>query len=177
MDYVFHFTGKGNQSYVMKDAEGKVVYEAVCEKMTLFRDTPFLFRDSAAGTETEKMIGHSKSFSLGNGHGFYVTITSSFSVDGVPVWDVLRDMGYGFRFRLHGAAAHYDVTKQGKDIGFCELAGTGAMDPKYKDTLAGKIPTNGIFRAACEPEEVPGMFLLCFALTKTETAIANMKLS
>lgn len=176
MDYVFHFTGKGNQSYVMKDVEGSIVYEAVCEKVTLFRDTPFLFRDVAADTQVEKLIGHSKAFALGNGHDFYVTITSSFKVDGVQVWDVLREMGYGFRFRLHGAAAHYDVTKHGQSIGSCELAGTGAMNPKYKDSMAGKIPTNGIFRVQCLPEDVPGMFLLCFALTKTDTAIANMTL-
>ena len=176
MNYVFHFTGKGNQSYVMKDAEGNIVYEALCEKVTLFKDTPFLFRDPVANTQAEKMIGHSKAFSLGNGHGFYVTITSSFKVDGVQVWDVLRGMGYGFRFRLHGVAPHYDVTKLNQDIGFCELAGTGAMNPKYKDSLAGKMPTNGIFRVECQPEEVPGMFLLCFALTKTDTAIANLKL-
>lgn len=176
MDYVFHFTGKGNQSYVMKDTEGNAVYEAACQKVTLFRDTPFLFRNLAAGTQTEKMIGHSKSFALGNGHDFNVTITSSFKVDGVQIWDMLRDMGYGFRFRLNGVAPHYDVTKKGENIGSCELAGTGAMNPKYKDSMAGKIPTNGIFRVECQPEEVPGMFLVCFALTKTDTATDNLKL-
>lgn len=175
MNYVFHFTGKGNQSYVMKDTEGNIVYEAICEKMTLFRDTPFMFRDLVVGTEVEKMISHSKAFALGNGHGFYVTIASSFKMDGVQVWDVLRDMGYGFRFWLHGVAPHYDVTRFDQNIGFCELAGTGAMNPKYKDSMAGKIPTNGIFRVECQSEEVPGMFLLCFALTRTDTAIANLK--
>lgn len=87
--------------------------QAEYEKITLFRDAPFIFRDMAAGTEEKKLIGHA------------------------------------------------------------QLAGTGAFNPKYKDSKLGQLPTNGIFEICCPPAELPGVFLLCHAITKTDFARNN----
>lgn len=168
-EFVYHFTGKLNQSQIMKDAAGNPVYEAVCEKITLFKATPFRFCNRLTGEEHLRQIGHTMTCSAGIGENFSVDLSSSFDIDGKGIWEILTDMGYGFRFSLNGLAAHYDVTRCGKEAGFVELAGTGLMNPKYKDNPLGKIPTKGIYRVQCRRRDVEGMFLICLALTRTET--------
>lgn len=169
-DFVYHFTGKLNQSQVMKDSEGNVVYEAICEKMSILKDTPFLFRNRITGEESRKMVGHTRSTAVGIVSGISETVSSVFNIDSISVWDVLAQMGYGFRFSMNGIAAHYDVAHWGKNAGYAQLAGTGVMNPKYKDNPLGQVPTNGIFQIRCRRSDVPGFFLICFALSRTEKA-------
>lgn len=172
-DYVFHFTGKGNQSFVMKNSAGEPVYEAVCEKITLFRDTPFRFCDHRTKEETRKMIGHTKTTTLGSDH-FGGTLDSTFQVDHVDVWNVLTEQGYSFRFHSRGLVACFHVFCNGEDVGTIETAGSGLINPKYKDSPLGKIPTNGIFKINCADQNVPGFFLICMAITKTEFSLKHM---
>lgn len=167
-DFVYHFTGKMNQSQVMKDSEGNVVYEAICEKVSILKDTPFLFRNRLTGEESRKMVGHTRSNAVGIVPGISETVSSVFDIDGVSVWDILAQMGYGFRFSMNGIAVHYDVEHLGKDAGYAQLAGTGVMNPKYKNNPLGQVPTNGIFQVKCRRSDVPGYFLICFALSRTE---------
>lgn len=170
-DFVYHFTGKLNQSQIMKSSDGTPVYEAVCNGVKLIKDTSYTFRDCITNTETEKMIGHTVSHSIGNGAGFEATISSSFTVDQVPVWDVLAGMGYGFRFSLNGIKPHYEVTLWSENIGWVESAGTGAMNPKYADSAIGKMPTRGIYRVHGRRSDIPGLFLICFALSRTDETL------
>lgn len=166
--FVYHFAGKLNQDQVMKDSNGELVYEALCEKVTMMKDTPFHFHDLITGEESRKMISHTITHSAGESEGFHATISSTFKVDGVSVWDVIADMGYSFTFGMHGIACHYEVSRWGENIGYAELGGTGLMNPKYKDNPLGKVPTNGIFKVECRREDIPGLFLICFALSRTE---------
>lgn len=168
-EFVFHYTGKGNQSYVMKDSHGEPVYEAICEKMTAVRDTEFTFRDHITGEESTKMVSHTITKTMDT--GFFVgpiDISSTFGVNNQDVWDVIAADGYGFHFGLHGLALHFDVERWGQSAGFAELGGTGLMNPKYKNNPLGKIPTNGIFKVRCRRCDIPGFFMICFAVTKTE---------
>lgn len=169
-DFVFHFTGKLNQSYVMENAFGSPVYEAVCDGVTLVKDTKFEFKNHLTGASQEKMIGHTVSQSYGSG-GFGMTISSAFNIDGKNCWDVLADMGYGFDFGLSGVKAHYEVRHMGVNIGYAELGGTGLINEKYENNPLGKIPTNGIFKVRCPKSEAEAMFLICFCLTKTEATV------
>lgn len=174
MEYVFHFTGKLNQSYVIEDKNGKAVYEAECERITLFRDTPFIFRDMVAGTEERKLVGHTVTSSAGDGFGFGAYLTSSFDIDQAPVWEILKEMGIDCAFSLRGIFSYYTIYRHGKEIGHAQLAGTGAYIPKYKDSKLGQLPANGIFKICCPPTEIPGVFLLCLAITKTDFARNNL---
>lgn len=174
-NFIFHYTGKMNQSYVMKTEDGTVVYEAVCDKITLFKDTPYRFCDRIAGTESLKMISHTVTHTVGV-ESFSGNIDSSFTVDKVHVWEMLAEEGFGYHFHLNGLAVCYDVTYNGEEAGTIQAAGTGTMNPKYKDNPIGQIPANGIFRISCSREFIPGFFMLCFAFSKTELAIKQMKL-
>ena len=173
-NYVFHFTGKNHQSYVMKDEEGTVVYEAVCEKIALFRDTPYTFRNHISGDESQKMVGHTMTHSL-KINGFGGAVKSSFKIDKEESWLILHDMGYDFHFRIRGAHACFDLSLNGAAVGTIETAGTGVMDPKYANSPIGKIPTNGIFTVCCDKENIPGFFLMCFTLARTEFAMNLLK--
>lgn len=167
-EFVYHFTGKLNQDQVMRTADGEVVYEALCEKMTMLKDTPFRFVDHLSGEESTKMISHTLTNSMGVRGSHTAVVSSIFRVDGTSVWDVIADMGYGFSFGMDGLTLHYTVQHWKKDAGFVESGGTGLMNPKYKDKAAGKIPTRGIYRVRCKRSDVPGFFLICFALSRTE---------
>lgn len=169
-EFIFHFTGKLNQSYIMEDKNGEGVYEAVCEKVTLVKDTAFDFRNLKSGKCETKMIGHTVTTSIGDG-AFGSNIRSSFTIDGQNNWDYLAAMGYGFDFGLNGIKCHYEVRHHGVNIGSIEIAGMEAVNEKYKNNPLAKMPANGIFRISCQRSEIEGMFLIAFCLSKTEETL------
>lgn len=170
-EFVFHYTGKLNQSYIMKDKFGKPIYEAVCDGITLVKDTEYEFKNHLTGASSVKKIGHTVTGSYG-GNFLGSTVKSAFKINGQNCWDVIASMGYGFEFGLNGIKSHFEVKHMGVNIGYAELAGTGLMIEKYKDNPLGKIPTNGIFKISCPRSEVEGMFFICFALSKTEFTVS-----
>lgn len=168
-DYVFHYFGKANQSHVMKDSNGNPVYEAVTDKILQIKPRPFLFHNIMTGEEETRMVSAAITQSAGLGDSFgSLTVSSTFKIDGKDIWDQIASMGYGFSFSLNGLAAHYEVRHWGNPVGYAELGGTGLINPKYKDNPLGKIPSKGIFKVHCKKKDVPGLFLICFAITNTE---------
>lgn len=166
-DYVFHFTGKMNQSYVMKDKNGIPVFEGNSEGVRIFKATKFEFKNLITGESSEKMIGHTISETIGT-ENFSNTINSSFKIDGLNNWDYLASRGYGFNFSLKGIKCHYDVRHHGVNIGYIETAGTEVMNEKYKNNPLAKLPSNGIYRVQCQQSEIEMMFMICFCVTKTD---------
>ena len=170
-DFVFHFTGKANQSYVMEDRIGAAVYEAVTEKILALKPRPFVFRNLLTGEEDTRMIGAPLTVSLGSESSLGMNVSSSFKVDGQDVWELIASMGYGFSFSMKGLAPHFEVRRWNQPAGSVEMGGTGLVDPRYKDNPLGKIPTNGIFSVHCRRSAAPGFFLICFALAHTELTL------
>lgn len=170
-DYVFHFTGKLNQSYIMKDKFGTPVYESVCDGITLVKATPFTFRNLRTGASSEKMIGHTVTKSIGHGDNFSIPMSSAFAIDGKNNWDYLAEQGYGFDFSLRGLTCCFDVKHHGVSIGHIETAGSEVMNEKYENNPLGKVPANGIYRIRCQESEIEAMFMICFCITKTELTV------
>lgn len=170
-DFVFHFTGKANQSYVMEDRIGAAVYEAVTEKILALKPRPFVFRNLLTGEEDTRMIGAPLTVSLGSESSLGMNVSSSFKVDGQDVWELIASMGYGFSFSMKGLAPHFEVRRWNQPAGSVEMGGTGLVDPRYKDNPLGKLPTNGIFSVHCRRSDAPGFFLICFALAHTELTL------
>lgn len=170
-DYVFHFTGKLNQSYVMKSKTDKEVYEAICDGIKLVKDTDFEFVNRLTGEKQEKKIGHTVTTTVNMNNLFGGNITSAFNIDGKNCWDALAEMGYSFKFSLNGAKCHYDVEHYGVPVGSIETAGTEVMNKKYENNPLAKIPANGIFRISCQPSEIDGMFMITFCITKTNITV------
>lgn len=169
--YVFHFTGKLNQSYVMEKPYSEAVYKADCAGLTLFKDTTFYFRNCLTGSEEEKKVGKTITRSIGAEEFFSFDVSSYFTIDKVPVWDILRDMGLDFEFSMKGICPHYDIYKHGEYIGYAELGGTGLFMEKYKNNKLGQFPSNGIFKVECAEEDIPEVFLACFTLSRTVSTI------
>ena len=174
-NYVFHFTGKLNQSYVMEldNDERTPVYEAVCEKMTLFKATPFTFKNLVSGWSEKMTVSHTVTTSAG-AYNFSVDIDSYFKLNGENIWNVLSGMGIDFRFSLRGVTCCYRAILNGEHIGDIETAGTEAMKPKYKNNPLGKIPAEGIYRISGDERYLDELFLLTFALTKTNFSMKRM---
>lgn len=170
-DFVFHFTGKANQSYVMEDQIGAAVYEAVTEKILALKPRPFVFHNFMTGEEDTRMIGAPVTYSLGSESSLGMNISSTFKVDGQDIWELIASMGYGFSFSMNGLAPHFEVRRWNQPAGSAEMGGTGLVNPKYKDNPLGKIPTNGIFKVRCRKSDVPGFFLICFALAHTDLTL------
>ncbi|MCQ2770291.1 MAG: hypothetical protein MJ236_00620, partial [Clostridia bacterium] len=170
-EYVFHFTGKLNQSYVMKDRYDNEVFKADCEGITIVKATDFNFVNVRTGSSKARKIGHTVTSSIGGDASIFANISSSFKIDGENCWDFLKNMGYGFNFSLNGLKSHYEVYHQGVNVGSIEIAGTEVMNKKYEGNALAKLPTNGIFRISCQPSEVEGFFYICFCITKTEPTI------
>lgn len=168
-DFIFHYFGKANQSYLMKDGNGNAVYEAVTDKILQIKPRPFVFRNKMTGEEETKTVSAAITETAGLGESFgSLTVSSTFKIDNTDIWDYIASMGYGFSFSLNGLASHYEVRLWGNPVGYAELGGTGLMNPKYKDNPLGKIPAKGIFKVHCKRKDVPGLFIICFAITNTE---------
>lgn len=170
-EFVFHFTGRLNQDYVMKNRFGEPVYEAKCSGIKLVKDTEYEFKNCSTGEISTKKISHTITQYNGNA-SFGTAMQSAFKMNDEICWDVLSDMGYGFDFSLNGIKAHYEVRHEGVNIGYAEIGGTGLMNEKYKDNPLGKVPTNGIFKIECPRSEVEAMFLICFCLSRTEETLS-----
>lgn len=171
-NYVYHYTGKLNQSFIMKDEQGTPVYEAVQEKFALIGESTFRFIDHINHTESVKKIGKTSTLSA-HIMWFGGNIKSSFKVDGQPVWELINKNGYDFRFGMRGLATHYEVTSNGMEAGTITTAGVNAM--KGTDSLGGNIPAQGIYRITCEEEDIPGFFMMCFAITRCDLALNQIK--
>ena len=169
-DYVFHYTGKMNQSHVMKDMVGREVFKAECEGITLLKDTDFDFINMLTGVKTHRKVSHTVTRTVGNGSVFS-DVSSGFKFDGNDCWDFLAEMGYGFDFSLKGIKCHYEVKHYGVPVGFIETAGTEIMTDKYEGNPLSKLPTNGLYRISCKPSEVEGFFYICFCITRTEMTL------
>ncbi len=168
--YVIHFTGRMNQDYIMKDADQAPVFEALCEKVQLVKDTAYDFVDHTNGTTVRRMVGHTLTRSIGAGEGFTfrMPITSGFNLDGVYVWDYLAEQGYGFDFSMRGLSCVFSVKHWGVPVGEIVTAGSGVMNEKYKDNPLGKVPANGIYTVSCRPSEAEMIFLIAFTLARVE---------
>ncbi len=170
VDYVWHFTGKLNQSYVMKDLFGAEVYRADCEKVTLIQDTAYDFADLRTGETSRKMIGHTLTVSTVEnlGFSFRVPITSAFKVDGVNNWEYLAALGYGFDFSLRGLTPCFEVNHLGVRVAHIESCGTEILDEKYENNPLAKIPGNGLYKISCRPSDIPAVFFICFCLNRID---------
>ncbi len=166
-EYVFHYTGNLNQSYVMKDKNDQNVFMAACEKIVLIGDTRYTFLNYVTKTKTDKMISHTITEQLTN-NAFLLTIpiSSSFTIDQTNCWQYLADMGYGCEPNRKGLTASFVIRRYGVVIGEATMAGTEVI--KFSLNPLSKVPVNGIFRISCRPSDIEGVFTFCFVLSKCE---------
>lgn len=171
-DYVFHYTGKLNQSYVMKDAFGTEVFRADCGGIKLVGDTDYEFVNSALASRTQRKIGHAVTVTDNSAPLWFPSVSSAFRIDGKNCWNFLAEQGYGFEFSLNGLRPHYNVKHYGVPVGTVDAAGTEILKEQPTGNPLAKIPTQGLYRISCRPSEAEGIFYICFCLTKTDNSLS-----
>lgn len=167
-NYVFHFTGKLNQSHVMKNEAAEPVFEGNCRKMELVRDTEYDFVDVLTGETELHRIGHTVTRSVGTVLGFIAPISSSFTIDGEDIWDWFAKQGYGFTWSHKGIKSIYSVTRWQIPIATIEEAGTEIMGEKYEGRTGSKLPSKGLYRISCRESDRKAMFMMAFTLSRIE---------
>ena len=161
-EYYFHFTGTGNQSYVLETTDRKPVYEAICDKMGIVSNYKFTFKNHLTGKEEEHSVSHVVSQSFDS----FVT-SSKFKIDNVNVWDILGKEGYSLEPHLNGFKSYFDISKYGVKVAKIELAGTKA----YKENaskLFGDVPIKGMFKVYAKESDIDMVFLSAFILSKVD---------
>ena len=161
-EYYFHFTGAGNQSYILETMDRHPIYEARCDKMGIISKYKFTFINHLTGKEEQHLVSHVVSESFDN----FVT-SSKFKIDDVNVFDILGNAGYSLEPHLNGFKSYFDISRYGIKVAKIILAGTKA----YKEgasSILGDIPIKGMFQVYCKESDIDMVFLSCFILSKVD---------
>ena len=161
-EYYFHFTGDGNQSYILETMDRKPIYEARCDKIGIVSKYEFTFINHLTGKEVKHFVSHV----LSSSYDSFVT-SSKFKIDDINVWDILGKEGYSLDPHLNGLKSYFEVLHYGVKVAKIELAGTKA----YKDEaskLFGNIPIKGMFKVYSKDSDIDMVFLCAFILSKVE---------
>ena len=162
-EYFFHFTGAGNQSYILETTtDRKSIYEARCNKIGIVSKSKFTFINHLTGKEEEHLVSHVVSQSFDS----FVT-SSNFKIDDVNVWDILGKEGYSLEPHFNGLKSYFDISKYGVKVAKIELAGTKA----YKENankLLGDMPIKGMFKVYAKESDIDMVFLCAFILSKVD---------
>ncbi len=162
-EYYFHFTGAGNQSYVLETTDDrKPVYEARCDKMGIVSQYKFTFINHLTGKEVEHLVSHVTNVSYDS-----FVASSKFKVDDVNVWDILGKEGYSLEPHFNGLKSYFDILHYGVKVAKIELAGTKA----YKEgasKLLGDVPIKGMFKVYAKDSDIDMVFLCAFILSKVD---------
>lgn len=155
------------QAFFLEDESGKVVYEGKMLKFSLLGASPFEFTNRVTGKTEEHKIG--KTVTVEQGNGGIVSMLSKksyFKYDGQKIWDYLHDLGVRIDSKLSGnkLGMTYEVSFEGK-----ELATIATSSPKGKSL----ITTNLYYDVTCEEKDLDLVFLVAFAIAKTEQTFYN----
>lgn len=155
------------QSFFLEDENGNIVYEGKMMKFSLFGASPFEFINHITKKTIEHKIGKTITVETGNGDAVsFLSKRSYFKFDGVNIWDYLHDKGIRIDSHLSSnkVGMTYDITLEGN-----ELASISTSSPKGKSF----ITTDLYYDVVCEEKDIDLVFLVAFAIAKTEQTFYN----
>ena len=155
------------QSFYLEDENGETVYEGKMMKFSLLGASPFEFVNHITNKTEEHKVG--KTITSEQGGGGLLTLMSkksSFKFDGRNIWDYLHDQGIRIDSGIAGnkLGMSYDVTFRGMP-----LATIVNSSPKGKSI----ITTDLYYDVICEEKDLDVVFLVAFAIAKTEQTFYN----
>lgn len=165
-EYYFHFTKNLNQSFILETTDRTPVFEANCEKISLFKPTPYEFVNYKTGEKKKMDISHTVTKSYGAAN-FSVPTSSSFKINGTDCWKYLKNNGYTLEYHLDGLKMCFNVLRYGIKVAEFITAGANVLKDKSAGKL-GEIPTLGIYRVSCREEDLEGVFFACFIASRVE---------
>ena len=155
------------QSFMMEDEEKRLVYEAKMLKFKLFTASPFAFINHITNINEEHKIGKTVTSEESGVDGVNVLATKSyFKYDGKNIWDYLHEKGIRIDSNISGKklGMTYDITFEGKPLATVETS-----SPKGKSI----ITTDVFYDVICEEKDLDLVFLVAFAIAKTEQLFYN----
>ena len=161
-EYYFHFTGDGNQNYILETIDRKPIYEARCDKIGIVSNYKFTFINNLTKKQEEHLVSHV----ISQSYDSFVT-SSNFKIDNVNVWDILGKEGYSLEPHFNGLKSYFDILCYGIKVAKIELAGTKS----YKEganKLLGDIPIKGMFKIYAKERDIDMVFLSAFILSKVD---------
>ena len=153
------------QSFFLEDEKNNIIYEGKMTKFKLFGASPYEFINHITNKIEIHQVGKTVTMEESGLAGFFST-SSYFKYDGVKIWDYLHDKG--IRIESNPSSSKigmtYLVTLQGNQI-----ASISTSSPKGKSF----ITTDKYYDVTCEEKDLDLVFLVAFALAKTNQVFYN----
>ena len=155
------------QAFFLEDENNNIIYEGKMTKFKLFGAAPFEFVNHITNKTEEHKIG--KTVTVEQGGNDLISLMSKrsyFKYDDQNVWDYLHDLGIRIDSRLSSdkIGMTYEITFEGKS-----LALISSSSPKGKSF----ITTDMYYDVTCEEKDLDLVFLVAFAIARTEQTFYN----
>ena len=160
-----------NQGHIVVDRSDRPIYEEKVLYASVTEPYEVDLVNHVLNYTHHHKIGHTSTISVGFGkedrHGSF-DINSSFDFDGTPIWDYIREKGYGYSFHLHGLAYTVTLTQGGAEVGILYSSNQGKNYYKAEGPIQPKLGMTGCYVLECRNRDLDAMILLALAFTRTE---------
>ncbi len=162
----FHFGGKMNQSYIVENKEGKVVFDVKLTKFNPVGNDVFDFINHENGKT--KTVKASKVLSANSGEdGLDFSQTSSFRIDGVNCWDYLRNHGIEIKsFFDTKTIARYEIWQLGKNI--ANIYQASIKDPWNEGNVNILRTGKGAYRLHINDAKLDDIVMVAFIVARVD---------
>ena len=158
--------GKLNQSYIVKDKDGKVYFECKLLKFNPFAASTYEFNDYIGNTKKVMKIGKVLQSSVGE-DGFETIISSRFKIDGVMCWDYLRDRGLEVKQFVGGSHfTSFEITKLGEPI--AKILPANVKNPFDENNTNIFRMGNGYYRLEIITGKLDEIVMAAFIISQAE---------
>ena len=164
-------TGTVKEGYILYDGE-KEVYKCQMIKFKLFGASPFEFKNMLTNTSEEHTVGKTVTVQQNHGNDIagaimnIMSTKSGFKFDGQKIFDYLHEKGFRIESNISDQkiGMKYDISYLGKSI-----ATIANSSPSGKSL----VTFDGYYDVECEEKDLDLVFLVAFAIAKTEQVFYN----
>ena len=164
--------GTAKEGFILYDENEKEIYKCQMTKFKLFTASPFEFKNMITNKSEEHTVGKTMTTSENHGNDIagaimnVMTTKSGFKYDGKKIFDYLHEKGIRIDSQINTGKVgmKYNITLEGNP-----LATIANSSPKGKSIMT----FNGFYDVDCEEKDLDLVFLVAFAIAKTEQVFYN----
>jgi hypothetical protein len=154
----------------MEDGDRNLLFEAVCDKFSLVGDSLYTFVDREHGTQKQYSMG--KTLTQSSDGMFALDNHSSFTLDGREVWKQLHKNGIRIETGLDGLKWAYTLYRDEEEIARIVSTGRKVHEEDAGGVLS-KMPVPGFFRIWTREKNLDAIFMVAFAIGRTDMMLYN----